>query len=251
MKKVNGTLLQLIQRRALIRLVRLSIFAALCFVGVGSTGISHASLIDRGGGLIYDTDLNITWLSDANYGAGSIYDNGTATRPSTTDGRMTWQNALDWAADLTYYDSMRGVTYSDWRLPTTLQPDPSCSTAPTLQGYNCSGSEMGHLFYQELGGIAKESLLTSTDLDLPLFKNIQEADYWSATRDVATFQQPPWAFGFFSGIQSNDAQNFAVHAWAVRDGDVAPVPEPSTVMLLINGLGTMGLWQWRRKGASI
>ena len=26
-----------------------------------------ATLIDRGGGLIYDTVLNITWLQDANY----------------------------------------------------------------------------------------------------------------------------------------------------------------------------------------
>ena len=30
-------------------------------------GLANAALIDRGGGLIYDTDLDITWLADANY----------------------------------------------------------------------------------------------------------------------------------------------------------------------------------------
>ena len=31
-----------------------------------------AALIDRGGGLIYDTVLDVTWLQDANYGAGPV-----------------------------------------------------------------------------------------------------------------------------------------------------------------------------------
>ena len=37
---------------------------------------ANADLIDRGGGLIYDTDLNITWMQDTN--------------PTY----MTWQNAM-------------------------------------------------------------------------------------------------------------------------------------------------------------
>ena len=28
---------------------------------------AHAVLIDRGGGLIYDTILDVTWMQDANY----------------------------------------------------------------------------------------------------------------------------------------------------------------------------------------
>jgi len=41
---------------------------------------AEATLFDQGGGLIYDTDLNITWLQDANYAMTSGYD---------ADGRMT------------------------------------------------------------------------------------------------------------------------------------------------------------------
>lgn len=85
--------------------------------GLSLSGAAQAALIDRGGGLIYDTDLNITWLADANYAKTSGYD---------ADGLMTWQEAMDWAANLSYYDSVRGVSYDDWRLPTTLQPDSSC-----------------------------------------------------------------------------------------------------------------------------
>ena len=64
---------------------RLSVFLAMILV-FGVAGTVNAELHDRGGGLIYDDVLNITWLQDANYGAGSIYDNGD----SITDGRMTW-----------------------------------------------------------------------------------------------------------------------------------------------------------------
>ncbi len=75
----------------------------LAFISIGA---AQAALVDRGGGLIYDDALDITWLQDANYGAGSAYDNGT----SATDGLMTWDNALAWADNLSYFDPAAGVT---------------------------------------------------------------------------------------------------------------------------------------------
>ena len=69
-------------------------------VAVGLALPAQATLIDRGlfdnglGGtmnLIYDDDRNITWLGDANFGSGSAFDDGF----SSTDGRMTWQNAVN------------------------------------------------------------------------------------------------------------------------------------------------------------
>jgi len=91
------------------------IFLAL---SIGATIPAHAILIDRGGGLIYDTDLDITWLQDA--GLANI-------TGSQTGGRMTWGNAVNWAENLSYVDSVRNITWTDWRLPSTLLPDPSCS----------------------------------------------------------------------------------------------------------------------------
>ena len=46
------------------KLVIISLMGFLLFV-IATPACSE--LIDRGGGLIYDTELNITWLQDANY----------------------------------------------------------------------------------------------------------------------------------------------------------------------------------------
>jgi hypothetical protein len=134
---------------------------------LGFSGAAGAGLIDRGGGLIYDDVLKITWLQDANYGAGSSYDDGL----ETTDGLMTWQNALNWAANLSYSDSVRNQTLTGWRLP-TVEPigasfDRSFSNnaitdtgyAKTTTGGADGGwrddagnpvSEMGHMYYVNL-----------------------------------------------------------------------------------------------------
>ena len=86
---------------------------------------ADAALIDRSGGFIYDDVLDITWAQDANI-----------------NGWDTWDNQIAWAASLSLYDSVRDVTWDDWRLPTALNGDGSdpCS------GAGCTGSEMGHLF---------------------------------------------------------------------------------------------------------
>ena len=54
--------------------------------GLGFTGTSQASLIDRGNGLLYDNVLNVTWLQDANYAGTSRYHNA--------NGQMEWLGAL-------------------------------------------------------------------------------------------------------------------------------------------------------------
>lgn len=203
------------------------------------TGMAQASLIDRGGGLIYDTELGVTWLKDANYAKTSDYD---------SDGLMTWSEASAWAAGLTYGG------YTDWRLPTTLQPDPSCSGQFNIgppygtvsAGFGCTGSEMGHLFYQDLGGNPGSSVLSSGDPDLSLFQNIQDA-YWSGTA-FAPVTDHFWSFFFNNGYQVGNDERNQFYAWAVRDGDVATVPEPATIALLMAGLGLMGVIA-RRRGA--
>ena len=57
---------------------------------LGFSGVSNASLWDRGGGLIYDDVLNITWLQDANYAQTSGY----VQYPS--NGYMYWEPAKAW-----------------------------------------------------------------------------------------------------------------------------------------------------------
>ena len=60
------------------------------------TTTTKAELIDRGGGLIYDTCLDITWLQNPLWGQTQ---------------EQTWDEAKEWVEILVYQG------YSDWRLP--------------------------------------------------------------------------------------------------------------------------------------
>jgi len=185
---------------------------------------ADAALINRGGGFIYDDVLDITWTQNANI-----------------NGLDTWDNQVAWAAGLSIVDTRPGaggVTYSDWRLPTTLQPDASCSTqfdpggGFPLRGadLNCTGSEMGHLF--NVDGIS-----SSTP---GLFTNVQTF-YWSGT-EFAPNPTLAWNFGFSSGSQGAGSKSVNLFAWSVRPGDVSVVPVPAAVWLFGSGLiGLMGL----------
>jgi len=176
---------------------------------------SGASLINRGNGLLYDPDLDITWLADGNYAKTSGYDD---------DGKMTWSAANTWVQQLDY----RGFT--NWRLPTTLDPDSSCVELESIEGpydYYCSGSEMGHLFYTELGAVP---IIPSNSAvfgpDLALFSNLQRKNYWSSTEAAVDAIFPSctsncvWDFDFKNGIQTGYRRGFRFYALAVHPGDI-------------------------------
>jgi hypothetical protein len=225
-------------------------------------GVANALLVDRGGGLIYDDVLDITWLQDANYAFTSGYaadnavDNGgAATNNIFTDGRMGWDAANTWADGLSYYDSVRDVTYTDWRLPDTLQPDPSCDSSfdagvpygVQSYGYYCTGSEMGYLFYTDLGGSAGSSIASVHNGNYDLFSNVQSNVYWSGL-EYAPSPSGAWAFYFGDGTQGTGNKSNEFFAWAVRPGDVAAtVPAPGTLVLIALGLaGLRGVRGGRR-----
>ena len=176
---------------------------------------ANAALIERLGGLAYYDDVaDLTWSANANIA-----------------GSMTWQQANDWAADLT----IGGI--GGWRLADTLQPDASCSF-----GYNCIGSEMGNLFYNVLGNSAGS--LTNTGP----FSNVQSFIYWSATEYATDPQDLAWSFNMNDGGQFGTYKVYDDrYAWAVQSGDVSAVPVPAAVWLFGSGLiGLVGLARRKR-----
>jgi hypothetical protein len=138
------------------------------FALVLNATLSHAALIDRGNGLIFDTDLNITWIADANLAASNTFGAGGIG----PDGRMNWNETRSWIAAM---NSAEYLGFSAWRMPAGLNQD---GTGP-CRGYNCTGSEMGHLFYVEFGATAHTSVLdTGNSVELAKFENIQSGSYW-------------------------------------------------------------------------
>ena len=160
-------------------------------VGLVVPGLSGASLIDRGMGMIYDTELGITWLQDTNYAQTSGYD---------ADGGMIWSEAMIWADQLEYGG------HSDWRLP---------NSPTTTQGFIDEG-EMGYL-YSELGNVLGGPLTNTGP-----FANIPAtAVYWLSAEPL--HEGSAWNYEFYRGFQNASSSDFnSWYAWAVRDGDYGP-----------------------------
>lgn len=183
-------------------------------------GLSSAALIDRGGGLIYDTDLDVTWLQDANYARTSGYD---------TDGIMNWAGAVAWADQLVYGGS------SDWRLPATADiglagcnntlPGDECAIVP-----DASTSEWAHLYYVELGNqslyLPDGNPRTGGGLtNAGPFINLQNDIYWGGTPHIG--QNLSYIFEVITGRNLANFVGNGFYATAVTDGDIGAVPVPA------------------------
>jgi hypothetical protein len=201
---------------------------------LGLSAQAHASLTVRGtdtlgNQLIYDTDFNVTWYDYTNVS-------------------NTWQNQVDWAGNLTV--DFGGTVFNDWRLPSALNQD---GTGP-CNGYNCTASEMGHLYYTELGNSSGGTLLSSSFIDgitgnQEYFLHLQPGYYWSGTEYAPNPDFYAWGFTLTYGQQYTENMGYNFLALAVRPGDVsvASVPEPATMLLFGAGLAGLGIMRKRFK----
>jgi hypothetical protein len=211
---------------------KIFIFLFTLLLSFSIMGTANATLTDNGNNLIYDSDLNITW-----------YD------PITTS--MSWSAAMSWAASLT----VGGTTAGSWRLPTTVDgPYVWGYDGTGTTGYNITTSEMGYLYYVDLGnkgyyatdGTNPQPGWTLLSNKGPFTNLRPDTYYWSGTETEFTpYPTQAWVFTFGTGGQTVSYTYSDWYALAVHPGNVNPVPIPAAVWLL--GSGLIGLIGLRRK----
>jgi len=199
----------------------------------------------------YDPTLNITWLADANLAASNTFGlayntdlgmhpsniyTGTYTNAIQTSGQMTWDAALWWVDAMNADGGTGYLGYNDWRLPTALNQDGSGPNS----GYNVTGSEMGDMYYTNLGNAAHGPLSNTGP-----FANLQSDLYLSGT-EYRVNPRNVWLFRFNVGYQLALHKDSGYYAWAVRSGDVA-VPEPASLALVGTVVGGLLGVGWRRR----
>jgi hypothetical protein len=216
------------------------------WLALGIVGGAQAALFDRGNGLIYDDIFNITWMSDMNYVATSGYSGSGVL----TNGLIDWYAATTWAEGLNYGG------FSDWRLPTLVPDDPTCTSwsyrdprGPESFGLNCRGGELSHLFVEYFGNQPNMSVQSSSKTpeqqgNFDLFINVGHG-YWSSTSDTNYPSICAWDFTSYNGTQNGCGGKTygGLLAVAVRDGDV---PAPSSVALSLLGLALLGFGRSKR-----
>lgn len=243
---------------------------SLIFIGYSIAG--HAALYDRGGGMIYDSTLDITWLQDANYAKTSGY---------SANGEMSYAEAQTWASNLVYGG------YADWRLPSTRGSGTSTYGSAYAIGTDSdtgiaiTTGEMGSLYYDSLknpvgivypppnqaavpSSFKYSGFVDPTTGQTVSFINVESS--WMTGNNAPT--DNGWVFNMHGGMDggglgAGDGTQFntyvfsteycvggvqhtcypIVHqAWAVRDGDVASVaavPVPSTLGLSLSALSIL------------
>jgi len=171
------------------------------------------NIINASGGVIHDTPND--------------YDNGTYTLTAADFGSG---GTVDWWAGqafVHYLDTQDYGGSSQWALP----------TSNAVVGW-VNGSQLGELFYNELGGIRGSSIPSGP------FSNVQAYVYWSGT-EYAANPLSAWGFVIGDGYQGTSSKYDQSYAWAVSPGQLSTVPVPGAVWLF--GTGLLGLLGLKRR----
>jgi hypothetical protein len=224
---------------------KISVLLCGLFLLLVAMGPANAALTTIGTAQFNGTGAEYNLIWDDNNNGNSVvwldYTHGTAN----------WTNQKAWATGLdgvlTYNTPGYTVDFgaNNWRLPSTVDgPYVFGYTGNTTAGYNITSSEMGHLFYTELGNLGYYSTNGTTQAGCGLvktgdFDNLVSAGFWSGTEYAAN---PSYAWFFHTGNGGQDVYIGGLCGLAVRSGQISTVPVPGAFWLLSSGLiGLIGL----------
>ena len=217
---------------------------------LGLVALGNATLITIGQASYGGNDYNLIWDDDNN--GNSIVWLDYTNSDSSWSAQKSWAEGLDpflMINLLTGYHIDWGT--NDWRLPNSLD------TYLSNTGYNITTSEMGHLFYIELGNLGLYDELGNFPQtgygfnNTGDFNNLLPSTYWSTEfTAMPSVENAAFFFTFSTGDQGLRNMDKPGLGLAVRTGTVtynspSPVPGPPAIWLL--GSGLIGLAAVRRK----
>jgi PEP-CTERM motif len=245
--------------------------------GLALSSAVHTALFDRGNGIIYDSTLNVTWLQNANL---ALTETFGLQGIDTSTGKMFQPLADDYIAAMNAanYKGYSNWMLPQF-LPASARLNPGVN--PTAQSswalfsgadfytgardvsYNISDSrhQLGNLFYSTLGNQAAVAVngtrrdgagkvagvdygLKNVGVNGVSFTNLALGNnYWTDARFLVNGTEDVMGlfFGMRTGYSANVFDDSGMLVWAVRAGDVAAVPEPTTLALLLGGLAGLGV----------
>jgi len=214
----------------------------------GTVGMANASLTTIGtaqfGGT--GTEYNLIWDNDNNGNSVVWLDYSSA--------QTNWATQNAWAAglDAVLSISLDGyrVDWDDnsWRLPATADGTSNYQNDVNNPAYySITSSELGHLYYEELGNLGRFDANGISQSGFGLqntgdFNNIIDFWYWSGT-EYASNTANAWMFYTGDGRQISYGKGYdVVYGLALRNGQVTATPIPGAAWLLCSGLaGLVGL----------
>ncbi|MEK6795192.1 MAG: hypothetical protein AABZ39_10465 [Spirochaetota bacterium] len=194
------------------------------------------TLIDRGGGLLYDSVLNVTWLADANH---------AKTSGASSSGQMSWADAAAWVKNLVYHDTVRGIDIAGWRLPRVRPIGADFNhqfrmDGTSDEGYNIRSphAEFSYMYYCNLGltgwwtvdgkrprrfgVLGSWTAMWSGEADIGPVKNLQSYGYWCGDPSLHYPSPAVWVFTTSEGNQRDGMPRpNSRYVWPVHDGDVS------------------------------
>jgi hypothetical protein len=185
--------------------------------------------VNPGGQTVYDPVMNVTWLANANLAATNTFglppcrDQGSPKICVNQDGAMNWDSADQFVTNM---NTSAYLGQTTWQLPPM---DPNCGAS-----YNCAstGDPLGELFYDQLGLTAGTAAVTTPDIDVGPFKNMQPYLYWSCEaatiQDVCQSEGPASGFedtfSFGNGFQGTDVLKNEFYMMVYYPGPPTVIP---------------------------
>jgi hypothetical protein len=160
------------------------------------------------GQTVYDPNLDVTWLADANLAGKQTFGVSNINK----SGSMDYATAVRWVAAMNALDQGAGyLGHNNWQLPTAPSQDKTCARTGRHGesfGFHCSSSALGSLYYGSLGLREPNTAVRMPPNKVGPFNDFQPYLYWSAS-PPADPKQGFVSFSFSTGFQgANVPLNF-------------------------------------------